>query len=395
MILANPQLAEPPRGFPEVEFAARTTQMQVQMAAARLDAILLTTEANVRYFSGFQTQFWESPTRPWFLVIPAVGKPVAIIPEIGIAGMEATWLDDIRTWASPCPEDDGISLLVDLLQSIPRRHGRLGITLGPESQIRMPIANFQYLMSRLPQLEVIDIAELMHQQRMVKSAREVEKIRYACHLSSSAFLALPGLMRAGMSEREVCQQFRIDLIRRGADHSPYIVAGSGQGGYDSIIMGPGDRVLADGDVLIIDTGTVWDGYFCDFDRNFGFGHLSADAERANQVVFDAVEAGFSVAQPGKTTSDIWAAMNAVMVEGGSLGNEVGRLGHGLGMQLTERPSHTATDNTVLQSGMVLTLEPGMTFAPGKQMVHEENIVITDDGAEWLSVRAAPDIPIID
>jgi len=74
---------------------------------------------------------------------------------------------------------------------------------------------------------------------------------------------------------------------------------------------------------------------------------------------------------------------------------VGRLGHGLGTQLTEWPSNTATDNTVLEEGMVVTLEPGMTYAPGKDMVHEEVIVITEDGAEWLSRRASEHIIVID
>lgn len=87
-------------------------------------------------------------------------------------------------------------------------------------------------------------------------------------------------------------------------------------------------------------------------------------------------------------------MNKIMIAGGSLGNEVGRLGHGLGIELTERPSNTSSDDTALREGMVITLEPGMTFAPGRQMVHEENIVITADGAEWLSIRATPEIPVI-
>ena len=83
-----------------------------------------------------------------------------------------------------------------------------------------------------------------------------------------------------------------------------------------------------------------------------------------------------------------------MEAGGALGNDVGRLGHGLGMQLTEWPSNTADDHTPLEPGVVLTLEPGMEFAPGKQMVHEENIVITEDGARWLSRRAPEEMPVI-
>ena len=77
-----------------------------------------------------------------------------------------------------------------------------------------------------------------------------------------------------------------------------------------------------------------------------------------------------------------------------MGNDVGRMGHGLGAQLTEWPSLTANDRTPLEPGMVITLEPGMEFATGKLMVHEENIVITENGAEMLSKRAAIEMPII-
>jgi Xaa-Pro aminopeptidase len=64
------------------------------------------------------------------------------------------------------------------------------------------------------------------------------------------------------------------------------------------------------------------------------------------------------------------------------------------MELTEQPSNTKDDNTLLKPGMVLTLEPSMVYAAGKSMVHEENIVITEDGAEWLTVRASPELLII-
>ena len=106
-------------------------------------------------------------------------------------------------------------------------------------------------------------------------------------------------------------------------------------------------------------------------------------------------AGFEAAQPGATTSDIWRAMWAVLEADGARGNDVGRMGHGLGAQLTEWPSLTASDETRLEPGMVITLEPGMEFAAGKMMVHEENIVITESGADWLSRRAAPELPVID
>ena len=79
------------------------------MSAAGLDAMVVTTEPEFRYFSGFHIQFWESPTRPWFLVVPADGRPIGVIPTIGAAGLIATWVDEIHTWSSPNPADDGVT----------------------------------------------------------------------------------------------------------------------------------------------------------------------------------------------------------------------------------------------------------------------------------------------
>jgi len=384
----------PPRGFPRDEFTRRLDTAQLAMRDARFDALLLTTEPNVRYFSGFFTQFWESPTRPWFLLLPADGMPIAVIPEIGHAGMANTWVEDIRTWPSPRPEDDGISLLSDCIARLPRRFGRLGMMLGAESMLRMPAADFAALREKLRGIEIADAARLIQDMRMLKSEREIGKMRHICGIAAQSFDALPGFARAGMSEIEICRRMRIDLLERGADASPYLIAASGRGGYDNIVMGPGERRLEHGDLLIIDTGSTWDGYFCDFDRNFAFGEADAAARAAYDCAWRATEAGLRAARAGATTSDLWSAMNRVLGEGGSLGNAVGRLGHGLGMQLTERPSNTADDATPLRPGMVVTLEPGMEFAPGRHMVHEENIVITEDRAELLSRRAAPELPVL-
>ena len=87
-------------------------------------------------------------------------------------------------------------------------------------------------------------------------------------------------------------------------------------------------------------------------------------------------------------------MWTVLEDAGALGNDVGRMGHGLGMQLTEWPSNVPGGDVILRPGMILTLEPGMTFAPGKMMVHEENILITESGCELLHKRAWPSMPII-
>lgn len=387
-------LAAPERGFTRAEFERRTAAVQRAMGEAQIDALLLTTEPQVRYFSGFHSQFWESPTRPWFLVLPAEGKPIAVIPAIGAAGMAATWVEDIRTWPAPQPADDGLSLLSACLKEQSRRSGRIGVPMGHETHVRMPAADFARLRDDLGNLETIDCAPLLRRQLNVKSPAEIEKIRFACQITSQGFIALPEVLAIGQSERDACRALRQDLLNRGADSTAFMVAGSGPGGYDNIIMGPTDRALSLGDVLIIDTGTVFDGYFCDFDRNFAFGPPDDQLRRANDCVHQAAEAGIRAARPGVTMEQLWQTMWPVLEAGGALGNDVGRMGHGLGMQLTEGPSIMPGDETVLVPGMVITIEPGMEFAPGKLMVHEENIVITEDGCDLLSVRAGPEMPVV-
>ena len=384
----------PNRGFSEREFESRTERAQSLMRDLEVDAILLTTEPQVRYFSGFLTQFWLSPTRPWFLLIPATGKPIAVIPGIGLAGMKQTWIDDIRSWSSPQPKDDGVSLLCQSIRDLPRRFGRVAVPLGIESYLRMPASDFQKMHANLSNIEFVDCSESLLQLCSVKSEAEIEKVRYVCELTSDSFNSLPEFANIGDSERDIVKQMRIDLLNRGADTTPYIVSASGPGGYGDIIMGPTDRVLEDGDVLIIDTGTVFDGYFCDFDRNYAFASASDQAKRAYETVSQSTDAGFAAARPGATTSDIWRAMWSVLEKGGTEGNDIGRMGHGLGAQLTEWPSITSDDETTLTAGMVITLEPGMSYDGGKLMVHEENILITESGASMLTKRAAEELPVI-
>ena len=154
------------------------------MNEEKLDAILLTTEPNVRYFSGFLTQFWQSPTRPWFLIVPRKGELIAVIPEIGRSGMESTWVNDIRTWPSPCPEDDGISLLAQALSEVIMRFGRVGMTLGQESYLRMPANNFKQMTEKINPTEIVDVALGLHSLKKIKSRAEIQKIEYICQITS-------------------------------------------------------------------------------------------------------------------------------------------------------------------------------------------------------------------
>ena len=371
------------RGFATSEYQARLTRAQDMMASAGLAALLLTTEPEIRYFTGFLTRFWESPTRPWFLVVPADGPPIAVIPAIGRHLMAQSWISDIRTWAAPDYTDDGIALLADTLAEVAGPSDRIGLPDQMESHVRMPLAGLTRLQALLGAGRLTGDATILRRLRLVKSEAEIDKIRTACAIATRAFARVPEIAGPGLPLSQVFRHFQMLCLEEGADHVAYLAGAAGQGGYGDVISPAGETPLAAGDVLMLDTGLVHDGYFCDFDRNFSIGPASAEVAGAHAKLLEATAAGFDIARPGASAADLFHAMNAIVNPGGG-GAEAGRLGHGLGMQLTEWPSLVPDDKTILTPGMVLTLEPGIALAQGRIMVHEENIVIGAGGAEYLS-----------
>ncbi|WP_298861012.1 Xaa-Pro peptidase family protein [uncultured Sulfitobacter sp.] len=369
------------RGFAQAEFENRTRRAQKMMETAGLDALLLTTEADVRYFTGYLTRFWESPSRPWFLVVPNEGKPIAVIPSIGAALMGQTWIDDIRTWRAPDLADDGVSLLTDTLNAF----ANIGTPMGYESHLRMPLADWARVQAGL-RPSVSDDAGIVARLRSVKSDIEIAKIEHACTIAGRAFARVPEIAAKGVPLSRVFRNFQRLCLEEGADWVPYLAGGAAQGGYGDVISPASDAALAQGDVLMLDTGLVWDGYFCDFDRNFSLGAPTPQTEAAYARLIDAVDAAADIARVGTTAAQLFHAMDSI-VTGGAGGSEAGRLGHGLGMQLTEGLSLVPDDQTVLEEGMVITLEPGISVEGGKILVHEEDIVITGGAPRFLSPRA--------
>ena len=382
------------RGFSNAELERRCARAQAKMAEAGMAALLIMTEADIRYFTGFHTLFWQSPTRAWFVIIPQSGKPIAIIPEIGAALMRKSGVEDVRTWSAPTPDDDGISLLVEALSVYEASGGVVGLLKGHETQLRMPLGDYEAVMAQLPNLKTADATEIVRALRVVKTPAEQEKLRHICAIGSQTFDELPHFVKEGMPLEDVFRAFRMAALGHGADDVPYLVGAAGQGGYLDVISPPTRRPLESGDILMLDTGATWDGYFCDFDRNYAIGKADDEARRAYDVLWRATQAGLEAARAGNSCADLFHAMAKITKEIDPSGGDIGRFGHGLGMQLTEQPSHAAFDHRRIEVGMVLTLEPSLSYGDNHMMVHEENILITENGAELLTTRAAQELPII-
>lgn len=387
-------MADLAKDLAPAEFRRRVAALQREMSVAGCDALLLTSAADVFYVTGFLTRFWESPARPWFVIVPAAGDPVAVIPSIGALLMAQTWVRDIRTWDAPDPVDDGVSLLADTLRALIAPTGRLGVPMGLETQLRMPLADYERLRVQIAPRTAVDATAVVQRVREIKSELEIAKIRATARVADAAFARAPEYAQVGAPLDEVFRKFQAVLLEEGADWVSYVAGGAGPGGYGDVISPAGPEPLREGDVLMLDTGAVRDGYFCDFDRNWAIGRADDASKRAYHALFAATEAALSQLSVGMRACDVHNVMAQALREEGAdpCG---GRLGHGLGVTLTEWPSFTPHDTTGLRAGMVLTLEPSVEIAPGKIMVHEENIVLRESGAELLSTRAPADLPILE
>ena len=380
-------------GFLNEEFEIRLKRAQNLLYNSKLDALLITLPSNLRYFSGIDTHFWESPTRPWFLVVPLSGSPIAVIPEIGEKLFEKTFIKDIYTWSSPNVKGDDISPLKSVLESLPSRFGAIGAELGKEMTIRMPILDFGLLQDNF-KFDIVDGTALIWKLRTEKTLNEIKKIEKAAQIVSDVFEILPSIISGDDSERGVARKLKEEILKRGADNIPYLPVVSGVGGVSQIIGNPTDKLISSGDFLFIDTGTTFDGYFCDFDRNFIFGNVSDDAKKMHEILWHATEEGIKNLVPGAKTKDVWKKINKKIEDFGFIVEGEGRYGHGVGLQLTEPPSISSFDNSIIKENMVLTIEPSIEYEPGKIIVHEENILVSNEGPVLLTKRAPKELPLI-
>lgn len=191
------------------------------MAAQEIDALLLTSPADVFYTTGFLTRFWESPARPWFIVLPASGAPIAVIPSMGSDLMGRTWVTDIRTWYAPDPFDDGVTLLAQTLREVTPSKGTLGIPQGLETHLRMPLGDYHRLTTLIEDRQIVDATATVQRVREVKSETEIAKIRTTCAIADRAFDRVPEFAQIGRPLEAVFRDFQIALLQEGADWVSY------------------------------------------------------------------------------------------------------------------------------------------------------------------------------
>ena len=378
--------------FPKEEYLKRLDDIHKKLENENIDAIVITSPANFRYFSGLDSNFWESPTRPWFLIISKNGKIKALVPSIGLSAIESTFIKDIEVWQSPNPKDEGTSLLKKIIKTFPK-NSNIGFELGMETYLRMSIKEFLKIKNDLKEYNLIDSTNIVWCLRKIKSDLEIKNIEKICSITSKVFDNFINKISLGMSEKEIATLFKKELINNGVDYIMYLSCASGINGYNQIICNPSEKKLGDGDILIIDTGSTVNGYFCDFDRNFGFGNINQKSLNAYNKLWDATEKTLEIIKPGISCKEVYESLSKNLFSS-NINSTVGRMGHGFGLQLTEPPSIMIDDNTILEKNMILALEPSIEIENGLILVHEENVLITENGNRLLTTRTPKELPVI-
>jgi Xaa-Pro aminopeptidase len=359
--------------------AARHARVRSALQATGLDALIVTTPANIRYLANH---------------IGTAGTLIITSSDIQLL-VDFRYTEAVRSRQdSPaaCPglriidvPDSYDEALVKTTISLPARV--VGIEAG-----HLTVARQEWLtrtwQSRSADITLRSTERLIERFRAVKDAAEISVLREAARRLTPVAATAIDSIGSGIPEKEVAAVIETALRRAGYERPAFdtIVAS----GPNSALphYRAGDRALHDGDLVVLDFGGVLDGYCSDLTRTVTVGNPSPEARRLHTAVLEAQAAAIDAVKPGVTTADIDGAARQVLV-GYGLGEAFGHgTGHGLGLDVHEEPRVSKPRPDVpperLEPGMVFTIEPG-AYVPGFGGVRiEDDVLVTETGCEVLT-----------
>jgi len=369
--------------FSTVEYEQRFHRLQTELARIDADALLVTSEANFNYFTGYIAAHpWVSYSRNLIAILPREGDPVVIVPEslLGQA-REQTWIERIETYTGI--GEAPVATIAMVMKSLGLERGAIGAELGYEQRLGISYRDFQRLQDALPSARFVDAAPAIWALRLRKSPAELGYLREACRVTDAALARFFAELLPNMSERDMARLLGQYLLAEGADAIDWIMMTSGQGNYHRTFGIPRDRRLEPGDMVWLDVSAIVNGYKSDYDRAAVLGGPTPAQVELQELVHTATMVGVSAIAPGVPVRSVVEAVNGSLTDAGFAPRDSGRIGHGLGLQSTEPPNVSLDDPTILDVGMVITVEPALIFDHGIYQV-EQNVAVTETGYEVLS-----------
>lgn len=358
------------------EYEARQERARARCRDRGLGGILCEAGASLRYFTGVR---WGLSERPLLWALPVAGDPFFVGP----AFEARTVGEQLGGGAAYLPWEEHESAFA-IAGARLRERGVRRFAVDPEARLFL-LEGLRAAASPGVAFEIDDgvIAGL----RSRKSPAELALLRRANEATKAALAAVLDRVRVGASEPEIAATVHAALAAAGLGETWALVLA---GPNASFPHGTREaRTLADGDVLLIDAGGSLHGYRSDISRSALVGEVAPAHLRIWEVVREAQAAALALLRPGVIVSDVDAAARAV-IDGAGFGPAyhrfTHRLGHGIGLQVHEAPYLVMGARTLLEPGMVMSVEPGI-YVPGEVGVRIEDIVaITDDGVEVFGER---------
>ena len=374
--------------FSHTEMQARYTRARELMARRNIDALLVSGEENFQYLAGTTASIalHHSLTRPSVFILSQDSDPIIVTQ--GRANLAlGSYIADLRDYADILNFPHQVVL--HALQDVGLNSKRLGVELGQEQRMGLPVGSYNALVEALPQAEFVDAADILIGLRMAKSDEELAYIRQAADITGRARQRLFDRVARGMTEREIARLMRQLVLEEGGDRTAHVILqldlpGSGNPFHY-------DRPLEEGRVLAVDAGAYVGMYTIDYPRMATLGRATDEQWRVYQAVLQVDEKMRKALRPGIRCADLYRigvqAISETRDELGELEQLPGaRMGHGQGMLVTEPPSVCPEDDTVLQAGMVISTEPGVQWG-GVQYLWENVHVITEDGHQRLTMES--------
>ncbi|HEX7117542.1 MAG TPA: Xaa-Pro peptidase family protein [Longimicrobiales bacterium] len=370
---------EAPPPITEEERAVRRARAQELMGAAGVDALFIEPGASLTYFADVR---WGRSERTFGLLLPRRGEPVIICPafEEERAENATGGRFEIRVWQE---NESPFALIGRTMRDWGRATGRLAL----EETTRFFVA--QGLARDAGALDVVGGDPITHRCRGVKSAHEIEIMRFANRITLEAIEAAFASLREGTTQRELGRNVRAGFERLGFGGGWVLPLIGESSAYPHGSDNP--KPLAAGAVVLVDAGTSVHGYQADVTRTTVFGTPSDEVRAVFDVVREAQARALEFAAPGRTCGEVDAVARKVVTDAGyGQGFELftHRLGHGIGLEGHEWPYLVGNSDVVLEPGMTFSDEPGI-YQYGKFGVRLEDIIaITETGAEMLTAPAA-------
>lgn len=357
---------------------SRLDKLHRYMEEAGLHALAINAGPTMTYLSGLQFHLME---RPVVMVFTSSDAPTIILPQLEQRKLaDLDWNPRIFTY------DENPERWPTVFSAALAELGLAGKKVGVEPN-RMRLLEYNYLKGAIA-AEYTDGSAVSARLRVQKDEAEIANMRQAVRIAEDALTATMPMIAAGVREQDIASELVLQLLRNGSEGTlPFspIVAGGPNGANPH--AKPGERTLRQGDLLIIDWGASFNGYASDLTRTFAIGEVDEESRRIHDLVHRANRAGREAGQAGVPCAAIDKAAREVIEEGGYGTFFHHRTGHGIGMECHEDPYMHGENRQELAVGMAYTVEPGIYLAGKNGVRIEDDVIITDKGAESLSTMS--------